>query len=122
MKIKASEGRISIGAGTRIGTGAVIGGHDQGVIIGKDCIIGARVTIMGVNYRYDRTDIPIRDQGLVSKGPIIIGDDVRIGDGAVILDAVEIESGAIVAPRAVITARVRAALTPDIMPTRVSKG
>lgn len=111
-KIKASEGPIAIGARTRIGAGAIIAGHDQGVRIGEDCIIGPGVTIMGVNYRYDRVDIAIREQGLVSKGPILIGDNVRIGDGAVILDAAEIESGAIIAPRAVITAKVRAASTP----------
>lgn len=122
VKIKASEGRIVIGARTRIGAGAIIAGHDQGVIIGEDCIIGVGVTIMGVNYRYDRVDIPIRDQGLVSKGPILIGDNVQIGDGAVILDAVQIESGAIVAPRAVITAKVRAAPPPDVVAARTYNG
>lgn len=107
-KIKASEGRICIGARTVVGAGAVIGGHVHGVIIGEDCVIGAGATIMGVNYRYDRLDLPIREQGLVSKGPVLIGDNVRIGEGAVILDATDIESGALVAPRAVVSGKIRA--------------
>ncbi|MDX3908921.1 MAG: acyltransferase [Sphingobium sp.] len=105
-KIKASEGPISIGSGTTIGEGAVIGGHIHGVMIGEHCTIGSAVTIMGVNYRYDRIDIPIREQGLVSKGPIKIGDRVEIGAGAVILDASEIGSGAVIAPRAVVSGRI----------------
>ena len=97
-KIKASEGRIVIGADMVVGAGAVIGGHVHGVIIGENCVIGAGATIMGVNYRYDRLDVPIREQGLILKGPILIGDNVWIGEGAVILDATQIESGARVAP------------------------
>ena len=108
-KIKASEGPIVIGVGTTIGSGAVIGGYVHGVFIGEDCIIGSAVTIMGVNYRYDRLDIPIRQQGLTSRGAIRIGNRVTIGDGAVVLDAAEIGDGAIIAPRAVISGKVAAA-------------
>ncbi|WP_223262590.1 acyltransferase [Sphingobium sp. SCG-1] len=107
-KIKASEGPISIGANTIVGEGVVIGGHVHGVFIGEHCSIGENATIMGVNYRFDRLDIPIREQGLTSKGPIRIGDRVHIGAGAVVLDAAQIESGATVAPRAVVSGRVRA--------------
>lgn len=107
-KIKASEGRISIGSDTVVGEGAVIGGHVHGVTIGAQCRIEAGVTIMGVNYRYDRLDIPIRKQGLVSKGPIRIGDRVIIGEGAVVLDAAEIGDDAVIAPRAVVSGKVAA--------------
>lgn len=110
-KIKASEGPISIGAHTVVGEGVVIGGHVHGVFVGEHCAIGTNATIMGVNYRYDSVDVPIRDQGLVSKGPIRIGDHVTIGAGAVVLDAAQIESGAIIAPRAVVSGRVKAPAT-----------
>lgn len=107
-KIKASAGPISIGANTIVEEGVVMAGHVHGIIIGQHCRIGKGATIIGVNYRYDRIDIPIRDQGLVSKGPIRIGDHVTIGAGAVILDATQIEDGAVVPPRAVVSGRVRA--------------
>lgn len=113
-KIKASEGPISIGAHTIIGEGVVIGGHVHGVFIGEHCAIEENATIMGVNYRFDRLDIPIREQGLTSKGPIRIGDRVHVGAGAVVLDAAHIESGTTVAPRAVVSGRVKAPQAPEV--------
>lgn len=117
-KIKASEGPIVIGAHTVVGEGVVIGGHVHGVFIGEHCTIGPGATIMGVNYRFDRLDVAIRDQGLMSKGPIRIGDRVHIGAGAVVLDAAQIESGATVAPRAVVSGRVRAPQPVDLTHAR----
>lgn len=42
----------------------------------------------------------------ISKGPIIVGDDVWIGEGACILSGVKIGQGAVIAARAVITKNV----------------
>jgi acetyltransferase-like isoleucine patch superfamily enzyme len=108
VKIKASEGPVRIGERTDIGCGVFIAGHVHGIIIGDDCLISPNVSIIGVNYRYDRADRLIREQGLQSGGPTSIGNNVWIGAGAVILDNSQIEDGAIIAPNAVVSGRVPA--------------
>jgi acetyltransferase-like isoleucine patch superfamily enzyme len=108
VKIKASEGPVSIGQRTDIGCGVFIAGHRHGIVIGDDCLISPNVSIIGVNYRYDRADRPIREQGLQSGGPTRIGNNVWIGAGAVILDASLIEDGAIITPNAVVSGHVPA--------------
>jgi acetyltransferase-like isoleucine patch superfamily enzyme len=43
------------------------------------------------------------EQGLYSKGPVVIGDDVWLGAGVIVLDGAEIGTGAIVGAGAVVT-------------------
>jgi acetyltransferase-like isoleucine patch superfamily enzyme len=107
-KIKAAYGPVSVGEGTEIGAHCTIAGYVDGIEIGRDCRIGPRVTIIGVNYRYDRIDMGFREQGLMSKGTTRIGDGVRIGAGAAILDGADIGDGAVIPPRAVVSGRIRA--------------
>jgi acetyltransferase-like isoleucine patch superfamily enzyme len=110
VKIKATEGRVSIGDRTRVECGCLIAGHVHGIEIGPDCVIGPNVVIVGVNYRYDRLDLPMRNQGLVSAGPVTIGRGVTIGAGAVILDHSRIEEGVTIAPRSIVSGAVTKAL------------
>lgn len=76
------------------------------LLIGKNVLIGPNVTIIGSNHKYERRDIPIREQGVEYKKEIIIEDDVWIGSNAVILPGVTIKKGAIVAAGSVITKSV----------------
>lgn len=105
-KIKASEGKVVIGERTDIGVGCFIGGYMPGITIGNDCLISPNVSIIGVNYRYDEIDRPFREQGLVSKGPTKIGNNVWIGTGAVILDNAHIEDGVIISPNSVVSGHI----------------
>ena len=104
-KINASRGPLIIGNNVSIAKGCHIGSGEMGVYIGNDCLISPHVLIIGGNYRYDRLDIPIKNQGHVSKG-ISINDNVWIGAGACIMDGSEIGSGAIITPNSVISARI----------------
>lgn len=108
VKIKASEGYVHIGARTDIGTGSFIGGYSSGILIGDDCLISPNVSIVGVNYRYEDVNKTFREQGLMSKGPTVIGNNVWIGAGAVILDNANLEDGVIVAPNSVVSGHVPA--------------
>lgn len=72
-----------------------------GLIIGTDVSIAHAVTIMSTEHRFDRSDIPIRDQGTIEK-PVVIESDVWIGAGARILGGVTIGQGAVVAAGAVV--------------------
>ena len=106
-KIKASDGPLVIGARVSIGSGCFIHAGSAGVRIGDDCLISPNVSIVGSNYRYERLDIPIQQQGESAKG-VTIGNDVWIGVGGAILDGARIGDHAIVAPNAVVSGPVAA--------------
>jgi acetyltransferase-like isoleucine patch superfamily enzyme len=100
-----SGGSIAVGARTSINQYVVINGHG-GVQIGDDVMIAAFCAIFSSNHRFDRLDIPMSQQGMMSKGRIVIEDDVWIGAHAVILDGVTIGRGSVVAAGAVVNADI----------------
>jgi acetyltransferase-like isoleucine patch superfamily enzyme len=97
----------NLGTGIRVGARTAIGSNNMllgqgGIDIGRDCLLGPNVTIMSENHKFDRTDVPIREQG-ETRSPTTIGDGVWIGASAVILAGVRVGDGAIVAAGAVVT-------------------
>lgn len=83
------------------------------IIIGDDVLVGSRVYIGDHNHGNYQADslsassiIPPANRPLFSKGPIIIGARVWIGDGAVVMSDVTIEDGAVIAANAVVTKNV----------------
>ena len=99
--INANRGFVSIGHGSWIGPCSVISGNG-GVDIGKNVMIASHCAINTVSHNYCRTDIPMRDQGLNCE-PVLIGDDVWIGIGAIILQGIQIGRGSIIGAGAVVT-------------------
>lgn len=76
-----SDPDIRIGNGVYIGSRCDIGRAD----IGEDTIIGSQVHITSGmrQHRFERSDIPIRDQGGRFER-VCIGRDVWIGNGAIV--------------------------------------
>ena len=66
-------------------------------------MMGTDVTIITRNHRFDRTDIPMMEQGFEEERPVYIGNDVWIGDRALILPGVHVGDGSIIAAGAVVT-------------------
>lgn len=112
-KIKASDGPLTIGAYVTIGNNSFLSADKGGVSIGDYSMFGPNVTVVGNNYRFDRLDIPMSQQEKTSKG-IVIGNDVWVGSGAVILDGVKIADGVIVGAGSVVTK--------DIEPNKIVAG
>ena len=81
------------------------------IVIGDSCLTGKWVTISDNNHGttslIDLKQPPIM-RDVISKGPIIIGKDVWIGDKATILGGVTIGDGAVVAANTVVTKDVPA--------------
>ena len=98
------------GEGLRMGDHSNIGAYSyigcSGYIeIGSNVLMGPRVNLLAENHCFDRTDIPIKAQG-VERRPIVIEDDCWIGAGATVVAGVTIRRGSIVAAGAVVTADV----------------
>jgi acetyltransferase-like isoleucine patch superfamily enzyme len=104
-KIRAVRGPLIIGKNVTIGHGCHIGPGEAGLTIGDDSLLGPHVTIIGVNYAYDRLDVPVRLQPGKSKG-VVIGNDVWIGSGVCILDGAQIGNSAVVTPNSVVSSKV----------------
>jgi len=96
------------GASLRMGDCITVNGNariiaDFGEIeMGRDIMIGPNVVIRASNHRFDRTDVPMFEQGHTNER-IVIGNDVWIGANAVILPGVTIGAHVVVAAGAVVT-------------------
>lgn len=118
----AGEEGLVIGDDTLIARDTLIQGKTSWVKIGNRCIIGSQCQLSsaggiqlgnavmlagqcyigGGRYFTDDKNVPIMDQGLYSKGPVVIEDDAWIGAGVVVQDGVRIGRGSVIGAGAVI--------------------
>jgi acetyltransferase-like isoleucine patch superfamily enzyme len=101
--IQGKSGPLTIGARTDIGCNTIITSPAAGIQIGRSVLIAGNCYIGGSRYITDRLNVPMIDQGIYSKGPVIIEDDCWLGAGVTILDGVHIGKGSIVGAGAVVT-------------------
>ena len=92
--------RIKLGDESGIGYKCLIQGN---VTIGNHVMMDPEVYIYTQNHRFDRTDIPMDQQGFAEEKPVIIEDDVWIGSRVTILPGVTIGRGSVVGAAAVVT-------------------
>ena len=91
---------VELGDNSGIGVRAQINGK---VVIGKNVMMGPDVCIYTVNHAFDRTDVPMNQQGFAAEKPVVIGDDVWIGARAIILPGTRVGTGAVIGAGAVVT-------------------
>ena len=103
--LKAKTGPIRVGRRTTIGANSVIVSL-TGVEIGEAVIIAGGCHLSAGGYDIDQSDRALLDGGVLSKGPIKIGNDVWVGTGAIILDGINVGDHAVVAAGAVVTSDV----------------
>lgn len=76
------------------------------IIIGDGVVTGKWVTITDNGHgesTFESLSMPVSKREIVSKGPVIIGNDVWIGDKSTILPGVSIGRGSIIAANSVVT-------------------
>lgn len=94
------------------------------IVIGDNCLTGKWVTISDNNHgttSLEDLQLPPLRRKVVSKGPVIIGNNVWIGDKATILGGVNIGDGVIVGANAVVARDVPAYSVVAGNPARVIK-
>lgn len=93
--IRTYDNEVVIGDYTQINPFVVIYGHNK-IAIGNKVMIGPHCMIASGNHDYKQVKIPMMNGGNLTKGPIVIGDDVWIGANSTILDGVKIGNGAVI--------------------------
>lgn len=115
VDIVAREGRVSIGSDCYVGKGCVIVARDT-VSIGAGCQIAEHVTIRDQDHKVS-DNVSLADREFET-APVVIGDRVWIGAGAVITKGVKIGDGAVIGAGAVVTRDVAAGARAVGMPAR----
>lgn len=101
-RVHFGNGRsVSIGDNSGIGANCHI---PCNIVIGDNVMMAPNCCILGnVNHRFDRTDIPMREQGVKYTNRTIIGNDVWIGQNVLITPGRVIKDGCIIAAGTVLT-------------------
>ena len=110
VKIKpvGGAGDIHVGERTVINSGCVLY-SGNGISIGSDVQIAANCTIAPVNHQVKDPNMKINEQGhAISKGGIIIEDDVWIGANVVLLDGAIIGKGTVIAAGSLVRGKCEA--------------
>lgn len=113
-----AEGSLHIGAGCNIHRGTQIESYKAPIQIGSRVGIAARCAILSFDHGTSSTQ-HYADQGLVTKGPIIIEDDVWLGYAVTVLSGVHIGKGAVIGAGSVVTKDVPAGAIAVGVPARV---
>jgi acetyltransferase-like isoleucine patch superfamily enzyme len=111
------HGPVSLGAHVSINPYATLDGGRKGITVGA----GSRIATRAMLFAFDHgvaPDRPVREQGVRSKG-IVVGEDVWIGAGATVTDGVRIGDYAVVGAGAVVTRDVPAWAVVGGVPARM---
>lgn len=99
-KLRAHEGRLTLGAKVVMGRDNVVNTYLD-VTIGDATILADWIYVCDFDHRVDRLDVPIKDQGIVT-APVRIGPDVWVGEKATVLKGVDVGRGSVVGSHALV--------------------
>ena len=90
----------------RLGDFAFVGPHcelDPGVDVGRYSMLAPHVAIVGDDHVIDVPGCPMQFSGRPPQSRTVIGDDVWVGYGVLVMRGVTVGRGAVVAAKAVVT-------------------
>lgn len=99
---------IIIGADCGVSGGSICAA--MRVELGKECLLGANVTITDTDFHAIKSDHRRynNNEGDIANAPVIISDNVFIGAGAVILKGVEIGRNSVIGTCAIVSRSIPA--------------
>ncbi len=124
---KITVPRFTVDDNTRINGPIVVRGKED-CFIGKYCALGYNLTIITTNHDISKPNLQLNMQRYhdfcsleISKGPVIIGNNVWIGDNVTILSGVHIGDGCVVGAGAVVTSQIPACSVAVGVPAKMVK-
>jgi len=93
---------IALGPRCWIGINAVLASGRGGLTLGENVLVGPGAICVTGDHDFRRADLASLDQEYLGR-PIVIGDNVWIGAGAVVLGGVKVGDRAVIAAGAVVT-------------------
>jgi len=105
VMISCKNGSVKIGNRTGLSAHTIVHAtNDSNVDVGEDNIIGPQCYLAGGgNYNHDNLEIPIREQGIVNDGGVILKDNVWLGNRVTVLGGVRMNSGSIAGAGSVVS-------------------
>jgi acetyltransferase-like isoleucine patch superfamily enzyme len=103
--LTGAGGSVRIGARSMIQPRCQLSAYAERIVIGNDVDIAPNCAF----YPYDHgseADVLIREQPLVSKGPITVDDGAWLGFGVIVLSGVRIGKGAVVGAGSIVLSDV----------------
>jgi chloramphenicol O-acetyltransferase type B len=97
--------RVTLGDFCYVGAGCYLDGD---ITVGAFTMLANDVAVVGGDHAFTSPGITMRDGGREAWQPTVLGRDVWVGHGAIILNGLSIGDGAIVAAGAVVTKNVEA--------------
>ena len=112
-------GKVMIGEATYVQSNCHLNGHSGNVRIGRDVMIAPHCGFFPYQHKTDDLNRPMSQQDIISKGDIVVEDDVWLGMGAKVMDGVRIGRGAVIGAGAVVTQDIPAYSIAAGVPARV---
>lgn len=118
--------KIEIGARVIIRPGCMLFGEtlddiDASIQIEDDVMLGSGVHIYVSNHRFDRTDIPLIDQGYYPDKPVLLQTGCWIGANSVILPGVTIGKNTVIGAGSIVTKSIPDGVVAAGNPARIIK-
>jgi acetyltransferase-like isoleucine patch superfamily enzyme len=98
----ALGGRLIVGRGTHVQLGCTFSASLADIRIGQHVEIAPRCAFYSFDHGVDPS-VTIMDQGLNTKGPIIVEDGAWLGHGVIVLSGVHIGTGAVIGAGSVVS-------------------
>ena len=111
-------GSIRIGAKASIGERCIVAAYKAGIEVGDRVIMAADCAFYSFNHQMEPGQ-PICDQPLLTRGPILIQDEVWLGRGVTVLSGVVVGKGAVIGAGSVVTRDIPAHAIAAGQPARV---
>jgi len=81
--------RLEIGEGTIVNMGCMLAATER-ITVGSHCMFANHCFVADAEHRYDDPELPVTWQGMMTKGPVTIGDNCWFGTNCVVTGGVTI--------------------------------
>jgi acetyltransferase-like isoleucine patch superfamily enzyme len=102
VTVQSATGRIRLGQRVYLSRGVTIGAVDL-VEIGDYALVGPGCYITDGDHRFSDLVLPVPEQGMRSKGPTVLEDNVWLGANVVVTSGVRIGRRSVIGANSVVT-------------------